>query len=59
MKCGDSGLVFVARVMWTYKGDVKWVLGENSKELSWPRISTDASFNDDSNKKPPNVNKIC
>ena len=59
MKCGDSGLVSVARVMWTYNGDVNWAVGENSKEPSWPRISTDAFFNDVSNKEPLNINKVC
>ena len=41
-----------------YKGDVNSDLGENSKERSSSIISTEASFNDDSNKETPSVNKV-
>ena len=34
-------------------------LGENSKEPSSTTISTEASFNDDSNDKNLTVNKVC
>ena len=34
-------------------------LGENSKESSSSRISTKASFNDDTSKETLNVNKTC
>ena len=36
--------------MWTYKGDVNSASGENWKELSPSTISSEASFNGDSNK---------
>ena len=45
VKCGDS--------------NVTPALGENSKEPSSSTISTEASFNDDSNEKTLNVNKVC
>ena len=50
--------MFVAMVMWKYKGVVNSTLGENSKESSSSTISAEASFDDDSNKKALNVYKI-
>ena len=45
--------------MWTYKGDMNSASGENWKEASSSTISTEASFNGDSNKENLNVNKTC
>ena len=45
--------------MWTCKGDVNSASGENSIEPSSSAISTETSFNDDSNKETLNVNKVC
>ena len=59
MKCCDSASVSTARVMWMYKGDVNWALGENSEETLSLTISTEAAFNDDTNKRTLNVNKVC
>ena len=59
VKCCDSASVSAARMMWIYKGDVNWALGENSKETFSLTILTDASFNDDTNKGTLNVNKFC
>ena len=59
MKRKDAGSVFAARVMWTCKGDVNSASGENSIEPSSSAISTETSFNDDSNKETLNVNKVC
>ena len=39
--------------------DLRPVLGENSKEPLLSTISTEASFNGDSNKETLHVNKIC
>ena len=50
--------MFVAMVMWKYKGVVNSTLGENSKESSSSTISAEASFDDDSNKEALNVYKI-
>ena len=56
---GEYGaLVSAARLMWTCKGDVNSALGKNSKEPSSSKILT-KTFNDDSNKEPLNVNKVC
>ena len=46
-------------VMWKYNGGVNSALGENSKERSSSIISTEASFNDESNEDTLNVNKVC
>ena len=45
--------------MWTYKSDVNTTVGENSKESSSSTISTEASFNDDSDEETLNINKVC
>ena len=45
--------------MWTYNNDVNSVSGENWKEPSSSTISSDGSFNDNSNKETLIVNKIC
>ena len=45
--------------MWTCKGDANSASGENSIEPSSSAISTETSFNDDSNKETLNVNKVC
>ena len=37
--------------MWTYKGDVNSDSGENWKEPSSEILSTEASFNSDSNEE--------
>ena len=55
----DSALVSLARVMWTYEGEVNSALGETSKEPSSSTISIEASFNDNSNEETLNVNKVC
>ena len=57
VKHAAAASVSVARMMWTYKGDVNSALGENSKESSPSTISVEASFDDDSNKEALNVNK--
>ena len=49
----------MSMVMWTHKGDFKSALGENSQQPSSSTISTEASFNDDSNREGLNVNKVC
>ena len=54
----------LCEVRWFYfsvccKVNVNPALGENSKEPSSWTISTEASFNDDSNEKTLNVNNIC
>ena len=54
----DSALVSLARVMWTYEGEVNSALGETSKEPSSSTISIEASFNN-SNEETLNVNKVC
>ena len=41
----NSASVSVARVLWTYTGDVNSALGETSKERLSSTISTEASFN--------------
>ena len=41
------------------KVDVNSALGENSKETLSSTISTEALFDDNSNEKTPNVNKVC
>ena len=46
-----SASVSVARVMWTYKGDVNSASGENWKEPSSSTISTEIAFNSDSNEE--------
>ena len=53
----DSASVLI--VMWRHKGDLNSALWKNSNEPSSSRISTEASFNDDSNKENINVNKVC
>ena len=58
MKHRDSASVFVARVMQTYKFDVKSASGENWKGPSSSTISSEVSFNGDSNEETYNVNKI-
>ena len=50
--------VSVARVMWTYKGDVNSVLGESSKEPSSSTVSAEISFDDDSNKEALNPYQV-
>ena len=35
------------------------VLGENSKDPSSSTISTEVSFNDNSNEETLNINKVC
>ena len=42
-----------------YKGGVNSASGENWKEPSSSTISTEASFNDDSNEETLNVNRTC
>ena len=42
-----------------HMGDLKPALGENSKEPLSSTISTEASFNGDSNKETLHVNKVC
>ena len=56
MKQRDSASVPVARVMWTYNGDMNSTSGENWKEPSTP---IDVSFNGYSNEETLNVNKTC
>ena len=57
MKHGYSASVSVARVKWTYEGDMNSASGENWKEPSPSTISTESSFNGDSNEETLNVNK--
>ena len=45
--------------MWTYKVAGIWASGGNRKEPSSSAISTEASFNGDSNEEALNVNKTC
>ena len=45
--------------MWTYEDDVNSASGENWREPSPLTISTEASFNGDSNEETLNVNKSC
>ena len=49
-KHGDFVSVSVARVMWTYNGDVNSASGKIWKKLSSSTILTEASFNGDSNE---------
>ena len=58
-KHGDSASVSVARVMWTYKDDVSSASRRKLKGPSSSIISTEASFNGDSNEETLNVNKTC
>ena len=58
-KHSDSASVSVARLLWTYKGDENSASGETWKEPSSPTISTETSFNGDSNEETLNVNKTC
>ena len=44
--------------MWTRKSDLNSVLWKNSNEPSLSPISTEASFNDDSNKENLSANKV-
>ena len=39
--------------------DVNSALGENSKEPSSSTVTTEASFDDDSNEETHNVFKVC
>ena len=57
--CSHSVSISVDRVIWKYNGDVNSALGENSKEPSSSTVSTEASFNDDSNEKTLKVIKVC
>ena len=59
MNHGDSASVLVARVMWTFTGDVISASGENYKKPSSSSISPEPSFNGNGNKKTLNVNKTC
>ena len=43
----------------TYKSDANSASGENWKEPSSSKISTEASFNGDSKGETLNVNKTC
>ena len=56
---GDCALVFVVRVMWTYKGDVNSASGENRKKPLSSKISIEASFISESNEETLNVNRTC
>ena len=58
-KHSDSGSVSLTRVMWKYKGNMNSASKENSKESSSSTISTEASFNVDSNEETINLNKTC
>ena len=55
---GHSASVSLARVMWTYNGDVNSASGENWKEPSSSQISPEASFIGDSKEETLNANKI-
>ena len=66
MRLDDTASVCVARVMWTYKGDMNSAIGQNAKEPSSSAKSTEASFDDDdddddddSNTKNLIANKVC
>ena len=59
MKWCDSASASAARVIWIYKSGVNWALGENSEETLSLTISTEAAFNDDTNKITLNLNKVC
>ena len=59
MKHCDSASVSVAKVMWTYKGDVNSASGENWKGPSSSKRSREASSNGDSNEETLDVNKTC
>ena len=48
--------VSVARVMWTYKGDMNSALEETSNEPSSSAISAEVLFNDVCNEETLNVN---
>ena len=50
--------VSVAKVMWTYKGDVNSALGGNSKEPSSSTVSAETSFDEDSNNETLNVYNV-
>ena len=50
-KHGDSASALVARVMWKYKGDLNSASRKNWSEPSTSTISTDVSFNVDSNEE--------
>ena len=56
-KHSDSASVSVTSVMW--KGNVNSASGENWKESWSSTISTEASFNVDSNEETLNLNKTC
>ena len=43
--------------MWTYKGELSSTSRKNLKEPSKSTVSTDVSFNVDSNQETLNVNK--
>ena len=43
--------------MWTYKGELNSTSRKNWKEPSTSKLSTDVSFNVDSNEETLNVNK--
>ena len=58
-KHGDSISMYVARMMWTYKGDVILTSGENWKEPSSSTLSPEALFHGDSNEETLNLNKTC
>ena len=45
--------------MQKYNSDVNSALGENSKEPSSSTVTTEASFDDDSNEETLNVFKVC
>ena len=55
----DSASVSIARVTWTYKGDVNSASGESWKESSSSTISKETSFNNDYNKATHNAIKTC
>ena len=42
-----------------YNSDVNSALGEKSKEPSSSTVTTEASFDDDSNEETLNVIKVC
>ena len=46
-------------MMWTYKSDMNSASWENWLEPSTSTISTEASFNGDSNEETLSVNKTC
>ena len=59
MKWCDSASASAARVIRIYKSGVNWALGESSGETLSLTISKEAAFNDDTNKRTLNVNKVC